>query len=221
MTPRLAVFDCDGTLVDGQAGICEAMEAGFTTAQLPPPDRHAIRRIVGLSLPQAVRFLAPDADDRSRATVVDGYKHAFRASRDEGRLHEPLFDGIDALLTALHEDGWLLAVATGKSDRGLASCLDTLGLVEMFVSLQTADRHPSKPDPAMLNAAIAEAGADAARTVMIGDTSFDMIMARAAGTHAIGVDWGYHTPEELLAEGAQGVCETPAQLGRTMMDMFR
>ena len=130
----------------------------------------------------------------------------------EGRLSEPLFEGMRDLLHRLHGDGWLLGVATGKSDRGLTSCLAGHAISELFVTLQTADRHPSKPHPAMLEAALFEAGVTAGAAVMIGDTSFDMEMASAAGVHAIGVDWGYHAPEELLASGAAAVASDMAGL---------
>ncbi|MCB2087043.1 MAG: HAD hydrolase-like protein, partial [Sphingomonadaceae bacterium] len=153
---KLAIFDCDGTLVDGQASICEAMEAAFAAADLPAPDRHTIRRIVGLSLPQALRMLAPDASEDQHAIALETYKHAFRTSRINGTLEEPLFDGMAELIERLTDAGWSLAVATGKSDRGLTSCLAAHGLIDRFVSLQTADRHPSKPDPAMLEAALIE-----------------------------------------------------------------
>jgi len=209
---KLAVFDCDGTLVDGQAAVCEAMETAFGQAGLPAPDRSAVRRIVGLSLPQAVRVLAPDAEAERQGAAVEAYKAAFRASREEGRLEEPLYDGMADLLRDLHEASWTLAVATGKSDRGLAMCLAGHGIAGLFTSLQTADRHPSKPDPAMLEAALAEAGALAKEAVMIGDTSFDMAMARAAGVRAIGVAWGYHTEAELIEAGAYAVASDVSQL---------
>jgi len=216
MSVRLAVFDCDGTLVDGQASICEAMESAFAAARLTAPDRHDIRRIVGLSLPQALRHLAPDASDDQCAIAVDAYKEAFRTSRMQGRVQEPLFAGIAVLLDQLRESGWALAVATGKSDRGLHSCLATHGLSEHFISLQTADRHPSKPHPAMLEQAMSDAMAEAENTIMIGDTSFDMEMARAAGARAIGVDWGYHTSTELLATGAETVVTSAIELGEIL-----
>ena len=210
---KLAVFDCDGTLVDGQAAVCEAMEIAFAEAGLPAPDRNEVRRIVGLSLPQAVRRLAPDAEPARQASAVEAYKAAFRASRVEGRLEEPLYDGIAELLERLAAAGWTLGVATGKSDRGLHSCLAGHGVVDRFVTLQTADRHPSKPHPAMLEAALFEAAAAPGDAVMIGDTSFDMVMARAAGVRAIGVAWGYHTPRELIEAGAEAVADTPQHLG--------
>lgn len=215
---RLAVFDCDGTLIDGQADVCWAMERAFTRADLPAPDNQAVRRIVGLSLPAAVRSLAPDLSDDQNRAVTEFYRSSFRARREEGLLDEPLYDGIADLLRALHGAGWQLAVATGKSDRGLAACLATHGIADLFVSLQTADRHPSKPHPAMLEAALFEAGADRHEAVMIGDTSFDMLMARSIGVAAIGVGWGYHGAHELIASGAASVVETAAALAAALED---
>jgi len=209
---KLAVFDCDGTLVDGQADICDTMEQAFTRAKLAPPSRHDVRRIVGLSLPVAIRQLGPDLDEDQVRHVVEFYKDGYFARRQKGLLHEPLFDGIEALLRDLHAAGWQLAVATGKSDRGLNACLDAHDLRDMFISLQTADRHPSKPHPAMLEAALFEAGVDASAAVMIGDTSFDMVMAEAARVRPIGVAWGYHDVHELSESGAAMVAHTVEQL---------
>jgi phosphoglycolate phosphatase len=213
---RLAVFDCDGTLVDGQADVCWAMERAFARAGLPAPDNQVVRRIVGLSLPVAVRQLAPALSEDQVSAVTEFYRSSFRARREEGLLDEPLYDGIADLLHTLRDGGWSLAVATGKSDRGLAACLATHGIADLFVSLQTADRHPSKPHPAMLEAALFEAGAQPAQAVMIGDTSFDMLMARSIGVPAIGVSWGYHAPHELIASGAVRVADNAAALAAAL-----
>ena len=213
---KLAVFDCDGTLVDGQADVLWAMNHAFEKARLAPPEPAIVRRLVGLSLPVAIRELAPEHDVRVQRDLTEFYKSSFRARREEGLLHEPLYDGIAELLSSLHERGWQLAVATGKSDRGLNACLAGHGLTDLFVSLQTADRHPSKPHPAMLEAALFEAGAQAEDTVMIGDTSFDMQMARAARVRAVGVSWGYHSPDDLLATGAHMVATDVAELGQEL-----
>lgn len=212
MRTKLAVFDCDGTLVDGQASICNAMERAFADAGLPAPDRGAVRRIVGLSLPQAVRRLLPDHDAAVHVAITASYKQAFRAARESGALSEPLFGGIAETVAALRQAGWTLGVATGKSDRGLDHCLAMHGLSADFATLQTADRHPSKPHPAMLEAALAEALVEPADAVMIGDTAYDMAMAVSAGVRAIGVAWGYHDPEELRAAGAEYVAASPAEL---------
>jgi phosphoglycolate phosphatase len=209
---HLAVFDCDGTLVDSAANICLAMEACFAKAELALPPRHLTRRVVGLSLVEAVRTLHPEAPHERHVAMAEDYKQAFRDLRARGLVAEPLFEGMAEAIAAIDAAGWLLGVATGKSDRGLGLCLDHHGIRQRFVTLQTADRHPSKPHPAMLAAAMAEAGATPASTVMIGDTAFDIGMAKEAGVTAIGVAWGYHDAEELFAEGADHVVAHPSEL---------
>lgn len=209
---RLALFDCDGTLVDSQHTICRAMESAFAAAGREPPPPERTRRIVGLSLVEAVRALLPDEPATVHAGLAGRYKQAFFELRGRGEVEEPLFDGITELLDALDADGWLLGVATGKSDRGLGLCLDCHSLSRRFVTLQTADRHPSKPHPSMIEQAMAEAGAGPATTMMIGDTSFDMAMARAAGATAVGVAWGYHAPDELWEAGAHQVVRHPLEI---------
>ena len=215
--PRLAVFDCDGTLVDGQASICTAMEQAFAQFGLPLPPRNEVRRAVGLSLPQAVARLLPDAPPSQHRALADAYKLAFRAARQSGELQQPLYEGTAPLLERLRDAGWQLGIATGMSRRGLDHCLAMHGLSSHFVTLQTADTHPSKPHPAMLEAALVEAGTDSRDAVMIGDTVFDMAMAKAAGLRGLGVDWGYHERAELLAAGAQMVAADPAELGEYLL----
>lgn len=219
MTLRLAIFDCDGTLVDSQADIGAAMDAAFVGAGLTPPPRSATRRVVGLSLPEAMRRLAPTADHALHEELARRYKDAFRARREAGQVGEPLYDGIAALIGELSAEGWLLGVATGKSDRGLAHCLATHGLDRHFVTLHTADRHPSKPHPSMIEACLADTGVEPARTAMIGDTTFDMAMAVNAGVRALGVDWGYHPPHELIEAGATAVAGSMDELGALLRAM--
>lgn len=209
---RLAVFDCDGTLVDSQANICIAMEEAFARSGILAPTRASIRRIVGLSLVEAVAALLPDGEDVLHAQVAADYKRAFQGMRARGQVDEPLFEGIAELLDALRDDGWSLGVATGKSDRGLAHVLDHHGLTGHFTSLQTADRHPSKPHPSMVQTAMAEAGAEPVGTVVIGDTSYDIMMAHNAGTRAVGVTWGYHDSADLVRAGAHAIARRPADL---------
>lgn len=215
---RLALFDCDGTLVDSAANICLAMERCFDAHRLPPPSRAAIHRIVGLSLTEAMAVLHPGADAAFHAVLAQAYKDAFVAMRGTPDFaHEPLYPGIADAIDALQADGWRLGVATGKSDRGLALILAAHGLTDRFVTLQTADRHPSKPHPAMALAAIAEAGATPESTVVIGDTSYDMAMAVAAGARGVGVDWGYHAPHDLNVAGAATVIDDAAALPATLL----
>lgn len=214
MSNPLVVFDCDGTLVDSQHSICAAMAQAFDDAKLIPPDRTAILAIVGLSLPHAMARLLPEAEVDLHAHLTERYKQAFHAMRGRGQVSEPLYPGIAELIETLNAAGWLLGVATGKSDRGLALCLAHHGIADRFVTFQTADRHPSKPHPSMLLQAMADAGASPQTTVMIGDTHFDIDMGLAAGTRAIGVGWGYHRPQELLDAGAHAIAMDSAELHR-------
>jgi phosphoglycolate phosphatase len=206
---KLAIFDCDGTLVDSGMTIRTALEQAFDAHGLECPPLEVTRKVIGLSLMESMARLAPDGD---HARLTQSYKEAFFAMRGAGQVDEPLFDGIVELLDQLEEDGWLLGVATGKSDRGLRHCLENHGLRGRFVTLQTADRNPSKPHPAMALAAMAEAGAEPHRTILVGDTGWDMGCARGAGVGAIGAGWGYHEVEELAAGGAHTVAMAPADV---------
>ncbi len=214
MTLKLAIFDCDGTLIDSQHSIVAAMQGAFDAVSLPCPSRAQVLSIVGLSLPEAMARLVPEAESAFHVEIAEHYKLAFHKLRAMGTLSEPLYDGIADLLDQLDEAGWLLAVATGKSDRGLALALEHHGLTGRFISLQTADRHPSKPHPSMIMTALGDAGAEATHAVMIGDTSFDMLMGQAAGVRSLGVGWGYHKPDELFASGAASVAMDSAELAR-------
>lgn len=209
---RLALFDCDGTLVDSQANICLAMEHAFGEAGMVPPPRNQTRRIVGLSLVEAMRQLLPDADESMHRDLAERYKQAFFTLRGNGLVDEPLYDGIAGLLSELDESGWLLGVATGKSDRGLDRCLETHGIKGLFVTLQTADRHPSKPHPSMVWQALADAGVQPEAATVIGDTVYDIHMGKAAGCRTIGVGWGYHPLDELREAGADHLVETVEEL---------
>ena len=206
---KLALFDCDGTLVDSGATIVGAIGETFVEHGLAIPCAQASRRVVGLSLHEAMASLVPDADHAAMAVT---YRATFHRRRSEGRVEEPLYAGMIALLEAFEADGWLLGVATGKSARGLRHCLESHGIAAKFVTLQTSDRHPSKPHPSMALAALAEAGAAPETSVMIGDTAYDMVMALAAGMGAVGVGWGYHDVAELIVAGAHGVAETPDEV---------
>ncbi len=200
--PRLALFDFDGTLVDSQHAIQTCMESAFKGVGLVPPALSQTHRVIGLPLERCMAILAPDSDGATHARLVDGYKEAFFALRTEGGMVEPMFPGALAALDALEADGWLLGIATGKARRGLDAVLASHSLSRRFVTLQTADRAPGKPDPTMVHWALEEAGVAHADAVMIGDTSYDMAMAKAAGVRAIGVVWGYHSAEDLTRAGA-------------------
>ncbi len=208
----LALFDCDGTLVDSQYAIIAAMEAAWRSQGMAPPTAGQVRRVVGLALEQAVAVLAAKASRATRARLVQAYREAFFAQRHTLADTSPLFPGIVAVLDTLDRRGILLGIATGKSRRGLDAVLDEHGLSGRFVTLQTPDCAPGKPDPGMVLLAGAETGIDPANIAVIGDTVYDIRMARAAGASAIGVTWGYHEPEELDAAGADCVVTRVAEV---------
>ncbi|MGF1604953.1 MAG: HAD-IA family hydrolase [Rhodothalassiaceae bacterium] len=212
MSLPLVMFDCDGTLVDSQARIIAAMTRAYEETGLSAPPASAIRHIVGLSVPEALAALSPELTLADQTELGQRFKAAYLALRAAGALEDVLYPGIRELLGHLDGSGRLLGVATGKSRRGLEAVLAHHGLASLFVTLQTADTHPSKPHPAMLRAAIAEAGGTPETCVMIGDTAYDMAMAHAAGAVGLGVAWGYHGAHVLQDHGAAGVAEDSAAL---------
>lgn len=197
---RLILFDVDGTLVDSQGDIVASMTRAFAGEGLEPPAREAVLAIVGLSLDVAMPKLAPGLDAPAYGRMVEGYKTAYMALRaaQGSQKSSPLYPHARDVLDRLAGvDHYLLGVATGKSRRGLDALLAGHGMQHLFLTQQVADHHPSKPHPAMVLAALAETGVAPENAVMIGDTSFDMQMARAAGVRSLGVGWGYHRAEDL------------------------
>jgi phosphoglycolate phosphatase len=219
--PPLAIFDVDGTLIDSQASIVAAMTAAYHAVGLPPPSVEAIRHIVGLSLAEAVLILSPERDEATRTRLAQGYRDAFAAAHRDGEVLEPLFPGIVAALDRVEAAGVLLGVATGKSRSGLDMVLAQHGLTGRFVTLQTSDIHPSKPNPAMVLAALRETGADAATAVLIGDTSHDVLMGKAARVWTVGVAWGFHEAAGLTAAGADVVIDDTADLADAVLRLLR
>ena len=207
---RLVVFDMDGTLIDSQHLIVDAMHGAFGLAGHPLPTRDEILAIVGLSLEEAVAALAPALPVTETRRLADHYREGFVAQRAAGSGAEqaPLYPGARAALERLSSDSaTLLGIATGKARRGLDHSFEIHGIGDFFCTLQTADLHPSKPHPSMLLAALAETGAGAQRAVMVGDTEFDIAMGRAAGFGTVGVAWGYHPRSRLEAAGADVVID--------------
>jgi phosphoglycolate phosphatase len=212
---KLVIFDCDGTLVDSQHMIAAAMEAAFHSESLAPPPREDVVSVVGLSLGVAVaRLLPAGTDARLVERLAGAYKSAFSERRKLPGHDEPLYPGVrDVLESLARRDDVLLGIATGKSRRGVAAVLEREGLAHIFHTVQTADTHPSKPHPSMIVAAMDEAGAEAAETIMIGDTTFDIEMAIAAKVAALGVGWGYHPAAALQAAGAHTLVDRGTELG--------
>lgn len=198
---RLILFDVDGTLVDSQGDILASMEAAFAAVNMAPLPREKVLSIVGLSLDIAIPRLAPQLDEAAHEIMVEAYKARYAHLRaTKGAGSSPFYPGVMQTLKKLAQrDEYLLGVATGKSRRGLTALLESHGLTGFFVTEQVADHHPSKPHPSMVLTAMAETGVELENTVVIGDTRFDMEMARAAKTTGIGVSWGYHPARELRA----------------------
>jgi phosphoglycolate phosphatase len=216
---KLVVFDVDGTLVDSQHVIVACMTAAFAAHDLAAPDPHQVRRIVGLPLEVGIARLRPDLDPLAPDAIADSYRAAFRASRTGPSHEEALFPGVERMLADLAAAGFVLGIATGKSKRGLVATLERHGLTDFFATLQTGDLPPGKPHPAMLLRALEETGIEPAAAVMIGDTSFDMEMAAAAGTLPIGVTWGYHESPELMQAGAVHLVESCGAVPRLLQQM--
>lgn len=202
---HLVLFDCDGMLVDSQHNIVAAMTAAFRAHGLADPDAGAVRRVVGLHLQDAIARLVPDSPMDAVAAIDEAYVTAANGLRQRGDHEEPLFPGVREALDALEESNVILGIATGRSRRGLDRTLQLHGLSERFFVTKTADDGPGKPDPRIMLNAIAEAGAAPETTVMIGDTVFDISMARQAKAFAVGVDWGYQEVSELDAAGAHRI----------------
>jgi phosphoglycolate phosphatase len=204
---QLVIFDVDGTLVDSQNMIVAAQREAFAACGLEPPSRARSLSIVGLSLAEA--FTALVGADGPIEALAEAYKAAFGRLRADPACEEPLFPGAEALIARLAaRSDIMLGIATGKSRRGVAHILETHGWTDVFATVQTADDAPSKPDPTMLRQALADTGIQADSAVMIGDTSFDMGMAKAARLHAVGVSWGYHPVAALQEAGADTIIDT-------------
>jgi len=218
---KLVIFDCDGTLVDSQHIIVAAMNKAFEALGRSAPPRAATLGIVGLSLTEALEALT-SPEDPDVPVLVEGYKNAFHDLRAGGVVTEPLYDGARTVVEGLAASGdVMLGIATGKSQRGVRLVLGHHGLYDHFATIQTADDAPSKPHPGMIEQAMAAVGIGPADTVMIGDTTFDMQMAEAAGVAAIGVAWGYHPPEALNATRARIVLDRFADLPATLDRLWR
>jgi phosphoglycolate phosphatase len=210
---RLVIFDCDGTLVDSQHAIVDSMSLAFSSHGLAAPPRADVLGVVGLSLPEALAVLAPRESEAVRRQLVAAYRDGTVTIREQKKHVEVLYDGVAATVGALAAcPNTILGIATGKSKRGVARLLAQEGWEGAFLTIQTADDHPSKPHPSMIHKAMTDAGIEPHDTVMIGDTTFDMEMARSAGVGALGVSWGYHATDRLTRAGAHAVVDTGAQL---------
>lgn len=191
---KLLIFDWDGTLMDSTAAITQALRCACGDLRLRVPTEDEARYIIGLGLQDALERLLPELDAAAYPRLVERYRHHF-LQRDGDTA---LFPGTAEALRRLHAAGHLLAIATGKSRRGLDRALKATGLEGYFHRTRCADEGHSKPNPEMLNCLLEALGVPASEALMIGDTTHDLDMARAAGVDGLGVAYGAHRKEALL-----------------------
>lgn len=204
---RLAVFDLDGTLLDSAASIVEGVRACWEACGFPEPDPLAVRRVIGLPWEESIQTLMPGSGPDEFARVRAYHDEVAQGLRPRPPRNQVLFPGAAETLAALDDAGFLLSIITSRSHGRLVELLETQGIAGRFVTLRTVDHGPGKPAPDLMYQTLAETGAEARDTVMIGDTTYDILMARSAGTSAIGVSWGVHEAEELHEAGANHVVD--------------
>ncbi|MET1410852.1 HAD-IA family hydrolase [Roseibium sp. HPY-6] len=218
----LIIFDVDGTLVDSQDTIFHGLQVGFEAVDLPMPDRKTALSIVGRSLEEAFADLVGAQHLEKVPAMAEAYRQSKISRRKLGFEIDPLYPGAKNAIERLHaREDFLLGIATGKALRGVRHMQETHDLHGKFVTIQTADTSPSKPHPDMVERALSETGVERDRAVMIGDTSFDIKMAKAAGIHAIGVTWGYHDHTRLAEEGANRIIGGFEHLDEALQDVLK
>ena len=205
MSLKLAIWDLDGTIVDSRKIIQTAMEIAFDSVGKPLPEFEQTRHTIGLPLAQAIQTLAPDETHERIQIMTQNYSQAFVTMRNDPNVPEPLYEGALDLLKHLAEQGWLMGVATGKSRRGVSTFFEKHDLAQFFDAHYCSDDGPGKPHPHMIERNLDQLGCFAEDAVMIGDATFDMIMARSANVRALGVSWGFGQPHEIEEAGAHEV----------------
>lgn len=201
MKYQLIVFDWDGTLLDSAGAIVHAIQAACRDLGLVPPDDARARHVIGLGLADAMRHAVPDLAPERYQAMVERYRFHYLS----GDAQLTLFSGVPELLERLKSAGHLLAIATGKSRAGLERALDHSGLRPLFLGSRCADECHSKPHPQMLEELMLEFGVAPTATLMIGDTSHDLLMASNAGVDGLAVTYGAH-PHEHLREHRPVAC---------------
>ncbi|MEA3638845.1 MAG: HAD-IA family hydrolase [Lamprobacter sp.] len=213
---ELIVFDWDGTLMDSEARIVASMQAAFADIGRPSPPAAAVRAVIGLGLEEAMLRLPGVSSDEDLSEIIARYRHHYLSAN---ATPTPLFEGAMALIEALHQRGQLLAVATGKSRRGLDQALDQTGLRPWFHATRCAEETLSKPHPGMLHELMDELGAKPANTLMIGDTDYDVLMAHNAGVRALAVSYGTQSAARLLEHKPLGCAPSIAVLSDWLLTL--
>jgi len=205
---ELIVFDWDGTLMDSAAAIVASIQAAAIDLGLPPPTEDKARHVIGLGLREALSYALPELEAGRHRQMAERYGHHYRAQDQDLKL----FDGAESLVRDLAAAGYALAVASGKSRAGLNRALAASGLAGRFHATRCADECHSKPHPQMLEQLMEELGVPPSLTLMIGDTTHDLEMARNAGTSALGVSYGAHSREALESMAALRCVDSVAEL---------
>jgi len=206
---ELIIFDWDGTLMDSVARIVSCMQSAAKVVELTIPSADSVKNIIGLSLPKAVTTLFPDSNKQQMEEVIAQYKHHYVAV---DKTPTPLFDDAVHLLSQLRESNKLLAVATGKARVGLERVWQLSDTKHFFHTSRCADEALSKPDPEMITSILSELSIPAEKAIMIGDTSYDLEMARRAGVASIGVTYGVHDKETLALYEPKAIVDSLAEL---------
>jgi len=204
---RLVAFDLDGTLLDSADSIVTGVLTCWEACGFPAPEKEHIRRIIGLPWEESICELLPGAGETEFNKIRAYHAEVASGKRPHPSRQERLFPGIKEALDQFEEAGFLLSVITSRSSGRLQDLLEANGIGKRFITLKTTDNGPGKPNPFLMNQTLSELGVDKENAVMIGDTTFDMIMARSAGTTAIGVSWGVHEADELTSAGAHHVVD--------------
>ena len=216
MAPKLVVWDVDGTLVDSRETIYEGAKGAFALLGEPEPTYDVVRQIVGLELREALGVLLPHLGAADLDRAVAAYRRTFQTRVEQPGFLDPLYDGAAETLDRLRAEGWKIAMATGKSRRGVEAVMRIHGWADLFDSTHCSDDGPGKPHPAMLFEAMRALGCGPDQTIMVGDTTHDMRMAKSAGAYAQGVSWGFHTAEEVQDGGADHIAHDFAELNRRL-----
>jgi len=201
---QLILFDCDGTLMNSHHHIIRVMQLAFAEQGLLQPSASAVSRVIGLSLPTAVKALLKGEEDRVTIDVTASYRRLYRDLPGDYALYA----GVRETLDVLRERGYWMGVVTGKSLSGLEQVLNDFSLAHYFLVKRTADHCPSKPHPAMVNECMVEMGVEPEQTTVVGDALLDMQMAQASGVQALGVSFGVAEGEALRTAGAMGIVDT-------------
>jgi len=213
---KLAAFDLDGTLLDSAASIVAGVMDCWEACGFPLPEPGDIKRIIGLPWDESVRALLPGAGDAEFAHIRNYHDEVARGVRTRPAREQTLFEGVHDMLDEVEEAGFLLAIITSRSGGRLRDLLATEGIHHRFVTLKTTDNGPGKPNPHLMYQALEETGVEKHNAVMVGDTIFDMQMARNAGTMAVGVSWGVHETGELVEAGAHSVLDDIREISPTI-----